>query len=47
MQIYAGNSPMRSHRLDMLSIWLPMASDGDRIDMVMACQIFADAPHGG
>lgn len=28
-------------------IWLPMASDGERIDMVLACQIFADAPRGG
>lgn len=32
---------------DYETIWLPMASDGDSIDMVMACQIFADAPHGG
>jgi hypothetical protein len=32
---------------DYETIWLPMANDGDRIDMVMACQIFADAPQGG
>lgn len=32
---------------DYETIWLPMASDGARIDMVMACQIFADAPKGG
>ncbi|MCW0233624.1 MAG: PAS domain-containing protein [Ferrovibrio sp.] len=32
---------------DYETIWLPMASDGDSIDMVMACQIFADAPQGG
>ncbi|MEK9969565.1 MAG: PAS domain-containing protein [Ferrovibrio sp.] len=32
---------------DYETIWLPMANDGERIDMVMACQIFADAPQGG
>lgn len=38
---------MDDHWYDYEAIWLPMASDGDRIDMVMACQIFADAPQGG
>jgi hypothetical protein len=32
---------------DYETIWLPIANDGDRIDMVMACQIFSDAPQGG
>lgn len=29
---------------DYETIWLPLAADGETIDMVMACQIFTDAP---
>ena len=27
---------------DYEALWLPLAADGDTVDMVMACQVFAD-----
>lgn len=38
---------MDEHWYDYEALWLPLANDGETVDMVMACQIFADAPSGG
>lgn len=38
---------MDEHWYDYEALWLPLANDGDTVDMVLACQIFADAPQGG
>lgn len=38
---------MDNHWYDYEALWLPLANDGQTVDMVLACQIFADAPQGG
>ncbi len=38
---------MDDHWYDYEALWLPLGNDGETVDMVLACQIFADAPQGG
>lgn len=53
-QVVARPQPLLAHNRQMMdnrwydyeALWLPLGTE-DSVDMVLACQIFADAPQGG